>query len=184
MGYAENMASAPAIPLVPVEEYLNTSYEPDVDYVDGRLLERNVGTQDHGSLQGAVYRHLHSLTKEFHFKVFVEVRLRVATEPPLYRIPDVMAVNRPYARGKIVVDVPFLVVEIKSPDDTLDDLIDRCLDYELMGVENIFVLDPQRRRKFQFRNSALSLVPAVNIAFPDGRSFPLPADELFTEVDE
>jgi hypothetical protein len=28
---------------VSVEEYLNTSYDPDVEFVDGVLVQRNVG---------------------------------------------------------------------------------------------------------------------------------------------
>ena len=28
---------------IPVEEYLNTSYDPDVEYVDGALVDRNIG---------------------------------------------------------------------------------------------------------------------------------------------
>ena len=28
---------------IPVEEYLRTSYEPDMEYVDGQLVERSVG---------------------------------------------------------------------------------------------------------------------------------------------
>ena len=38
-------------PLVTVGEYLRTVYEPDCDYVDGRVEERNVGEFDHGLLQ-------------------------------------------------------------------------------------------------------------------------------------
>jgi len=30
---------------VSLEEYLHTSYEPDMEYVDGVLVGRNVGTQ-------------------------------------------------------------------------------------------------------------------------------------------
>jgi hypothetical protein len=33
-----------AATVVPVEEYLRTSYHPDMEYVDGSLLERNVGS--------------------------------------------------------------------------------------------------------------------------------------------
>ena len=29
--------------LISVEEYLASTYEPDCDYVDGRIEERNVG---------------------------------------------------------------------------------------------------------------------------------------------
>jgi hypothetical protein len=29
--------------LVPVEEYLSTNYDPDCEYVDGQIVERNLG---------------------------------------------------------------------------------------------------------------------------------------------
>ena len=32
-----------ATPKVSVEEYLNTAYRPDVEYIDGKLQKRNVG---------------------------------------------------------------------------------------------------------------------------------------------
>ena len=37
--------------LISVEEYLNTSYDPDVEYVDGVLVERNVGKWLHSLVQ-------------------------------------------------------------------------------------------------------------------------------------
>ena len=40
-----------AATLVPVEEYLRTTYHPDCDYVDGEVLERNVGERDHSKVQ-------------------------------------------------------------------------------------------------------------------------------------
>ncbi|PWU00781.1 MAG: hypothetical protein C5B51_24370 [Terriglobia bacterium] len=33
--------------LVSVEEYLHTDYEPDCDYLDGVIEERNAGEKDH-----------------------------------------------------------------------------------------------------------------------------------------
>ena len=33
------------VALVSVEEYIATNYEPDVDYDDGRLIERNLDIQ-------------------------------------------------------------------------------------------------------------------------------------------
>ena len=38
--------------LIPVSEYLKTDYSPDCDYIDGELLERNVGEWEHAALQG------------------------------------------------------------------------------------------------------------------------------------
>jgi hypothetical protein len=36
---------------VSLEEYLNTEYEPDCDYVDGVLEQRNVGKKRHARTQ-------------------------------------------------------------------------------------------------------------------------------------
>src|SRR4051812_6546936 len=35
------MAAAPTVPPVSVDEYMNTSYRPDVEFVDGVLVERH-----------------------------------------------------------------------------------------------------------------------------------------------
>jgi hypothetical protein len=37
--------------LVSVREYLNTSYRPDCDYIDGEVRERNWGELEHALLQ-------------------------------------------------------------------------------------------------------------------------------------
>jgi hypothetical protein len=45
--------------LVSVEEYLRTSF-PDADreYVDGRIVERNVGEVDHSDVQSSILHYL------------------------------------------------------------------------------------------------------------------------------
>jgi Uma2 family endonuclease len=47
------MSAQPFIsqPLLSVEEYLASSYEPDCDYIDGHLEERNLGEWAHANLQ-------------------------------------------------------------------------------------------------------------------------------------
>ena len=44
--------------LISLEEYLRTAYDPDCDYVDGVLEERNVGEWNHGDLQGEIVHYL------------------------------------------------------------------------------------------------------------------------------
>jgi hypothetical protein len=41
--------------IVSVEEYLNTDYSPDCDYVNGVLEDRNVGLKTHGRAQAAIF---------------------------------------------------------------------------------------------------------------------------------
>ena len=42
------MASAAQIP---VSEYLDTTYHPDREYIDGEVRERNVGKWEHARIQ-------------------------------------------------------------------------------------------------------------------------------------
>ena len=44
--------------LVPVEEYLRSNYDPDREYVDGQIVERNLGEKTHGRIQGEFVFHL------------------------------------------------------------------------------------------------------------------------------
>ncbi len=48
------MATTAVVPFVTVDEYLHTSYEPDMDYVDGHIEDRNVGEFDHARIQRAL----------------------------------------------------------------------------------------------------------------------------------
>src|SRR5579884_2217182 len=99
---------------VPLEEYLNTVYEPDCDYVDGEVLERNVGETDHGGLQMTLGAWLYARRKQLGIHVFTETRTQVA--PNRYRIPDIaVTITRP--AGRILREPPFLCIEILSPED-------------------------------------------------------------------
>jgi hypothetical protein len=37
--------------LIPVDEYLRTSFHPDCDFIEGEVLERNVGKRGNGYAQ-------------------------------------------------------------------------------------------------------------------------------------
>ena len=43
--------------LISLDEYMRTVYEPDMEFVDGVLVRRNVGTQRHGLLQAIPASH-------------------------------------------------------------------------------------------------------------------------------
>jgi len=43
---------------VSVEEYLRTGYRPDCDYLDGNVVERNLGEFDHSSAQREILLYL------------------------------------------------------------------------------------------------------------------------------
>jgi Uma2 family endonuclease len=124
---------------IPVSEYLQTSYRPDREYVDGELRERNVGKWEHSRLQWLLA--LWFGNHEFQWEVIGSTEQRIRVSPDRIRIPDVV-VLRPGTQQEILTDPPLLVIEILSPDDTYSDLEERCQDYRAMGVETIWIIDP------------------------------------------
>src|SRR5665811_886958 len=112
------MAALPNPPLVPVEEYLNSSYSPDMEYVDGVLVERNVGALPHGLLQKLLLLHCARFEQEMRFLAIPECRTKV--EASRYRIPDVLLVSEPVNRkARFYGGVPLAVIEILSLEDRM-----------------------------------------------------------------
>src|SRR5215467_6729450 len=89
---------------VSLEEYLNTSYEPDVEFVDGVLVERNVGSGQHSWLQTRLTVFFAQFEESHRIGVLVECRLRVAARR--HRVPDVMVLEQPFELTRVITDVP------------------------------------------------------------------------------
>jgi len=130
--------------LIGVEEYLATSYRPDCDFVDGEVIERNLGTKDHSKLQGEIYAWFRDRRRELRLTAFPEQRVQVA--PRRFRVPDVCVFPLPEPDEQIFTQPPYICIEILSPDDSFPKLQSRLDDYLSMGVPNIWVLDPPSRR--------------------------------------
>ena len=74
--------------LIPVDEYLRTSYRPDCDFIDGEVLERNVGKRRHGYAQAEIAAWFSHRRQTLHLQPITELRMRVG--PNRIRIPDVL----------------------------------------------------------------------------------------------
>src|SRR6516164_7941977 len=100
--------------LVSVEEYLHTVYQPDCDYVDGEVLQRNIAEVEHSSLQGEIIGCFYIRRKEWNVTILPEVRVQV--KPARYRIPDIGIVLGK-TEEQILTKPPYLCIEILSPED-------------------------------------------------------------------
>ena len=127
--------------LIPVEVYLTSVYRPDCDYVDGEVLERNLGERDHSYIQAALVSYFFTRRKAWNIEVYPEQRVQV--RPNRFRIPDVCVVLGG-TKEKIFTAPPFLCVEILSPEDRMSRVQERIDDYFAMGVPNVWVVDPAR----------------------------------------
>ena len=132
--------------LVSVEEYLRTSY-PDADreYVDGRIVERNVGKVDHSDLQSSV---LHYLRTRYKKRAWVGVAVRVRVKTTRVRIPDVTVVLGSKPSERIIRTPPLSAVEVLSPDDRAGALEEKIDDYLAFGVQYVWVINPDTHRAY------------------------------------
>jgi Uma2 family endonuclease len=166
--------------LISVAEYLNTSYDPDCDYVDGELLERNLGEFEHSTLQTAISAWFWAHRREW--KVLVVVEQRVQVSPTRFRIPDVSVLPGEYSGDPIVRVPPLVCIEVLSKDDTLRSIRNKVDDYLKFGVENVWILDPSRRDALIADRSGYHS-PAGDELAVTGTPVYLPLKQIFAELD-
>lgn len=169
------MAALPDPTLVSVEEYLSTSYDPDMEFVDGALVERNMGDWLHSLVQS---NFLYALRRKYpHLKVVAELRSKTANTR--YRIPDVSVLLAP-PTTKYLLDAAFLVVEVISEDDVMSVIIAKLKEYAAKGVPNIWLIDPRMQLMWAYRPPALVEIEGEAITTADG-SVELSRAEIFAE---
>jgi Uma2 family endonuclease len=175
------MATAPAVPLVSVQEYLNSSYEHDMEYVDGVLIERGMPTIAHSLLQKLLLFWFAEYEKQLRFVAIHEVRTQII-KGARYRIPDLMLCPQPLPEGKICDVVPWAVIEILSPDDTLANTRDRFRDYAGLGVHQLILMDPEEYIAYRFDNGSLIESRFEELALPEGSTVPFVSAEIFDRL--
>jgi Uma2 family endonuclease len=133
--------------LISEEEYLQTSYRPDCDFIDGLVVRRNWGQFPHARLQILLAVLLANNEKQWKILALPEQRLRV--RKGRYRIPDVTALAPDYDRSRPVVEIaPLPCIQILSPEHTMPRILDRCWDYYDLGVPETWIFDPVEREVF------------------------------------
>ncbi len=179
------MATAQIIPepvpqAMSVEEYLRTVFEPDMDYVDGVLEERNLGEWEHGDLQTELAHLFRTMLPEWRCRAAVECRLQVA--PVRYRIPDIMVLHPGQPAARIIRQAPLICVEVLSPEDRWRRLEVKFMDYIRMGVQNVWVIDPASREAFRLSGTDRKLVEDHILTVP-GTAIHVDLNQVFARID-
>jgi Uma2 family endonuclease len=172
------MATQPA--LLSLEEYLRTSYRPDVHFVDGEIEERNLGEYEHARLQWLIGGFFGPHEKEWGIRGVVEQRIRVS--PSRVRIADLALLRADAPREKITETPPLVCIEIMSPEDRLSRAKVVLADYFALGVPNIWLLDPLRRVAYSFGSNGLVELDSLKFAVQDS-PIHLDVAELFAQLD-
>ena len=140
-------------PQISLEQYLHTSYEPDREYIDGEVVEKNMGKFSHARVQALLAAWFGNHEREWNAICATEWRTRVSEKR--VRIPDLVVV----ADGEqpdVLEAPPLLFVEILSPDDTFSGTQRRAADYFQMGARAVWIIDPESRTGWVGTGSAWS----------------------------
>src|SRR5713226_7427455 len=107
---------------VTIEEYLSNPAYEHCEFIEGEVVPLNVGTKPHSKIQGKCYRKLDEYfdshpggyaATELHCRLQIRGR-------PRFRLPDVSVVLNDESPDSLYLErAPDLVVEIKSPEDTV-----------------------------------------------------------------
>jgi Uma2 family endonuclease len=170
-----------SVTLIPLSEYLNTTYRPDCDYIDGKVKERNVGEIAHSFTQTILAAIFNSNRKLWQAVAGTELRIRVSAER--VRIPDVCVKRRSDPSDPVLTVPPLVCIEVLSPGDTLESTQDRCMDYFRMGVPHVWIVDPIRRLGFVALPDGPARESVQGFAVP-GTPIRISLTEVFAELDD
>ena len=142
--------------LITPQQYLATQFEREPELVHGELVERPLPNLIHGRAQQRLAVHLDSVGY-----CCTEVRMRLAED--LYRIPDVAVFEGAGPTEAVPTTPPLLVVEISSPDDRLDAMLQKLDEYRTWGVRHIWLIEPERKRIHVYDQGSLTAVSRLEL---------------------
>jgi len=164
---------------ISLDTYLTTSYEPDVDYVDGVLEERNVGEYDHNMVQRAILIWFYQHEKEWRVRSIQEQRTRVASTR--VRIPDVSVFSRDIPIEQVFTRPQLIAIEVLSPEDRHSRIDERLRNFSSFGIPNLWVVDPQTRSGWDCSDGSWVRKERFEVA---NSQIYLSLPELFAKIDE
>lgn len=166
---------------VPIEEYLRSSYSPDAEYIDGRIVEREstTGENDHSAWQKALVVWFEVQAAKVGIRVRPELRVQV--DAYNFQIPDVTLLDRNLPAEPVATRPPIAVFEVLSPSDQVSRVMKKAERYEKMGIRTILILDPDGPA-YRYRGGKLE--PLTERAFVlEGSQARFDLDEIAKLVD-
>ncbi|MGA3040175.1 MAG: Uma2 family endonuclease [Bryobacteraceae bacterium] len=167
--------------LVSEQEYLTTSYEPECEFDNGKLLARNTGELPHSLLMTAVACFLHERARQHRIQVLPILRIRIGSGR--YRVPDVCVYKQPAPRDPIPNRPPFIAIEILSPEDRMSRVRTKIDEYLAFGVPYVWLIDPQRRRADVYTASGF-YEAKDGVLRTEDPAIEVPLAELFQALDD
>jgi Uma2 family endonuclease len=176
--------------LVTGEELLAMGDIGPCELVEGRIVKMSPTGGEHGDLELSLARALGNFVVERKLgRVVVgEVGIYTRRKPDTVRGADLAFISKsrlPGRPGKKFLDVaPELVVEIMSPTDRWQDVRKKIEEYFAIGVERVWVVEPDNRAVLVYRSATeMQRLAETDILRGEGvlQGFEMPIATLFSE---
>ncbi len=175
-----------AVKALPLEEYFSNPAYERCEYIDGEVVELNVGNKPHSKIQVKCIRRLDEYFDRRpggYVAAELRCRLLVAGRARIY-LPDVAVVlgDEDTSEIRYLNRAPDLVVEVRSPDDSLSALHRKVADYFANGARLVWVVLPEERAVLVFTPGAPTRTAICGETLEGGGLLPdlsIPVDALF-----
>jgi Uma2 family endonuclease len=139
---------------IPVEAYLRSDYQPDAEYIDGVIVERPVGEDDHSAWQEAICAWFRQHADTWNIRIRPELRVQVKSAN--FLVPDVAILNAALPRERIATHPPVAVFEVLSPENTNREMQRKYGLYQAMGIPHIWIVNPENGRWQRYEEGSLT----------------------------
>jgi Uma2 family endonuclease len=162
--------------LMNVEEYLKTSFEgADCEFLDGEIVERNMGEMPHSSVQANLIYLLMQMASKLNLRILPEIRIQIS--PTRYRVADIGVWLAGNIGTRIPTVAPFLAIEILSPEDRILRMQPKIQEYLGIGVEWIWLVDPSEKQALCYSQQTPAGMLS-NVLRTENPSIEIPVEDL------
>jgi Uma2 family endonuclease len=164
------------------------------ELVDGKLVEKNVGSQQIEIAFDLAHAIASSAKPRRLGRALTELVLRIDPARNLHRRPDAAFISDArWASRRRVPDVPVwdmvpdLAIEVVSPNTTADEVQDKRLEYFAAGVRTVWVIYPRQREAHVYTSPTTVTILTAAQELDGGALLPgfrLPLASLFEDEPE
>ena len=128
---------------ITAEQYLQTTFEHDAEFVHGEIVERSMPTYTRSMMQAQILLRFGAPIRTQHLYALPELGVKVGKD--VYRIPDV-SVYASKPQQEVPDDPPLVAIEILSNDYRHSELMQKLEEYRVWGVDEYLDCRPGRKK--------------------------------------
>lgn len=146
--------------LLTAEQFIKLDNAKNAELVEGITVPMSRTGFEHGRIEARLTRWLGNFVEDNQLGWYVsgEVGVLIRRDPDSVRSVDLAFVSYKrspdYPGAKFLQVAPDLVVEIISPNDRWRDLQDKLREYFAIGVEQVWLVDPEIKTVWRYRTPA------------------------------